>query len=243
MAKKTSEQVIALATEKISSALGKNLSALVLYGSHARGEAHVRSDINLFILVHDSAPEQLAGLLQVLPTLAKRKNRVAPPVFMTEEGFAASQDTYALEFLDMAASRRLLAGRDPFENFKPHWDGLRTEIERELRTKMMQLYRQWYLSREKVPALKALLRGSLSSFLSLLRGIVALEKRQVMAIPQARLLDEITGERGLDPTLWRRFRQVTGEKVRISARDMRALFRSYLAEVRKLTAYIDKFSV
>lgn len=241
MAKKTPEQVIALATEKISSALGKNLSALVLYGSHARGEAHTHSDINLFILVRDNAPEQLVGLLQVMPALAK--SGVAPPVLMGEEGFAASQDTYALEFVDMAASRRVLAEQDPFEEFEPHWDGLRTEIERELRTKMMQLFRQWYLSEEKTETLRSLLRGSLSSFMALLRGIVVLEKRQIMAIPHEQLLKEITGQRGLDPTLWQRFWQVARERGKISADDMRSLFRSYLAQIRKLTAYIDKFSV
>lgn len=241
MAKKTPEQIITQAAERISAALGTNLSALVLYGSHARGEAHARSDINLFILVRDSAPEQLVGLLQVLPSLAK--NRVAPPVFMGEEGFAASQDTFALEFLDMAASRRVLTGRDPFEDFEPHWDGLRTEIERELRIRMMQLYRQWYLSEEKAEALKSLLRGSLSSFLALLRGIVALETKQVTAISQERLFDEITGERGLDPALWQRFRQVTQEDIKVSADDMRVLFRSYLAEIKKLTAYVDRFNV
>ena len=241
MAKKTAEQVIAEAAERISAALGTNLSALVLYGSHARGEAHARSDINLFILVRDSAPEQLVGLLQVLPSLAK--NRVASPVFMGEEGFKASQDTFALEFLDMAASRRVLAGKDPFEDFEPHWDGLRTEIERELRVRMMQLYRQWYLSEEKVEVLNGLMRGSLSSFLALFRGIVALEKRQVTAIPQEQLIGEITGERGLDPALWQRFRQVTRENIKLSADDMRALFRSYLGEIRKLTAYVDGLNV
>lgn len=241
MAKKTPEQVIADATERIAGALGTNLSALVLYGSHAREEAHAHSDINLFILVRDSAPEQLVGLLQVLPALAKRG--VAPPVLMGEDGFAASQDTYALEFVDMAASRRVLAGRDPFDEFEPKWDGLRTEIERELRTKMMQLYRQWYLSEEKTETLKGLLRGSLSSFLALLRGIVILEKRQVMAIPHEQLLKEITGQRGLDPAQWQRFWQVARDRAKISADDMRSLFRTYLAEIRKLIAYIDKLTV
>ena len=241
MAKKTAEQIIAQATEKISAALGTNLSALVLYGSHARGEAHARSDINLFILVRDSAPEQLTGLLQAMPHLAK--NGVAPPVFMEEEGFAASQDTFALEFLDMAASHRVLAGRDPFGNFQPRWDGLRMQIERELRTKMLQLYRQWYLSEEKTEVLKSLMRGSLSSFLALLRGIVALEKKQITAISQEHLIDEITGARGLNPALWRRFHQVTREKIKVSTDDMRALFRSYLTEIRKLTMYVDKFNV
>lgn len=241
MAKKTSEQTVNEAAEKIRAALGTNLSALVLYGSQARGETHAHSDINLFVLVRDSTPDQLVGLARVFPSLAK--HGVGPPVVMSEEEFLASQDTFALEFLDMAAHRRVLAGKDPFEQFEPRWDGLRTQIERELRTKMLQLYRQWYVSEEKPETLKVLLRGSLSSFLTLLRGIVALEKKQIVVIPQEKLIDEIAGERGLDPALWRRFRQVTHGHIKIAADDMRSLFRSYLAEVKKLTAYVDKLKV
>lgn len=241
MAKKTPEQIITEATEKISSALGENLLALVLYGSHARGEAHTRSDINLFVLVRDASPDALTGLIPVMPSLVKRN--VAPLVLFGEEGFHASQDTFALEFLDIAASHRVLAGTDPFENFEPHWDGLRTEIERESRVRSMQLYRAWFVSEEKPAIIKDLLRSSLSSFLTLLRGVVALEKREVIAIPQKQLIEEISGERGLDPALWNRFWQVGRENVKVASNEMRSLFRSYLAEVRKLTVYVDKFSV
>ena len=241
MAKKTSEQTVNEAAEKIRTALGTNLSALVLYGSHARGETHAHSDVNLFILVRDSYPDQLVGLARVFPSLAK--HGVGPPVVMSEEEFRASQDTFALEFLDMATHRRVLAGKDPFEQFEPRWDGLRTQIERELRTKMLQLYRQWYVSEEKPEALKTLLRGSLSSFLTLLRGIVALEKRQAVVVPQEQFIEETAGERGLDAALWRRFREMTHGHVKIAADDMRSLFRSYLAEVKKLTAYVDKLKV
>ncbi|MFH1010356.1 MAG: nucleotidyltransferase domain-containing protein [bacterium] len=239
MAKQSSEEVISEVTEKIRGALGTNLSALVLYGSHARGEAHARSDINLLVLVRESSPDQLAGLLRVLPPLVKKG--VLAPVIMSEEEFRASQDTFALEFLDMATQRRILAGKDPFEHFEPRWDGLRTQLERELRTKMMQLYRQWVVSGEKAETLDALLRASLSSFFTLLRGIVALEKKQVIAIPQENLVEEITGQRGLDPRLWRRVWQMSRETVKMPPDELRSLFRGYLEEIRKLVAYIDRF--
>lgn len=239
MPKQSSEEILAEVTEKIRGALGTNLSSLVLYGSHARGEAHARSDINLFTLVRESSPDQLAGLLRVLPPLVKKG--VVAPVIMSEEDFRASQDTYALEFLEMAASHRMLAGRDPFEDFEPRWDGLRTELEHELRTKMIQLYRQWIVSGDKVEALAVLLRASVSSFLTLLRGIVALEKKQIIAISQEKLVEEITGERGLDPRLWRRVWQMNRETVKMAPDELRSLFRGYLEEIRKLVAYIDQF--
>jgi predicted nucleotidyltransferase len=241
VAKQKPEHIIAEAAEKITAALDTNLSALVLYGSHARGEAHARSDINLFVLVRNNSPEELIGLLQVVPALGKKN--VAPLVLFGEDGFRASQDTFALEFLDMAASRRVLAGQDPFENFTPHWNGLRTEIEREFRIRSMQLLRMWFLSAQKPAALKGLIRGSLSSFLSLLRGIVALEKKQVLSIPHEELLGEITGERGLTPELWKRFWQVAREEVKLNADDLRKLFHDYLSEIRKLTVYIDTFAM
>jgi predicted nucleotidyltransferase len=236
-----SEKVIAEVAEEIRTALATNLLSLVLYGSHARGEAHARSDVNLLILVRESDPSQLVGLLRALSPLARKG--VVAPVIMSEEEFRASQDTFALEFLDMAAQRRILAGKDPFEQFEPRWDGLRMQMERELRVKMLQLYRQWYVSEEKPETLKILLRGSLSSFLTLLRGIVALEKKQIVTIPQVKLIEEIAGERGLDATLWPRFQQVAHGDLKLSADEIRILFRSYLAEIKTLTAYVDKLKV
>ncbi len=241
MAAKKSEHIIVEAAEKITAALGTNLTALVLYGSHARGEAHARSDINLFVLVRNNSPEELAGLLQVVPALGKKN--VAPLVLFSEDGFRSSQDTFALEFLDMAASRRVLVGQDPFENFTPHWNGLRAEIERDFRVRSMQLLRMWFLSADKPAALKSLLRGSLSSFLSLLRGIVALEKKQVLSISHEKLLGEITGERGLNPERWKRFWQVSRDEVKVNTDELRSLFHDYLSEIRKLTVYIDTFTM
>jgi predicted nucleotidyltransferase len=237
--KQTSEKAIAELAEKIRVALGTNLSSLVLYGSHVRGETHARSDINLFILVRDSDPNQLVGLHRALLPVAK-KGTVAP-VIMSEDEFRASQDTFALEFSEMAALHRVLAGRDPFEDFEPRWDGLRTQLERELRVKMIQLYRHWMVSGEKPATLRALLHTSFSSFLSLLRGIVALERKQIASIPPETLTNEIAAKCGLDAALWRRFYEVSRKNVQVPAEEMRTLFRSYLTEIRKLTAYIDRF--
>jgi len=241
LAEPSSEKVILEVTEKVRGALGTNLVSLVLYGSQARGETHARSDINLFILVREKSPDQLAGLLRVLPPLVK--HGVAAPVIMSEDEFRASQDTFALEFLDMAAQRRILAGKDPFEDFEPRWDGLRLQLERELRTKMIQLQRQWMVSGEKVETLATLLRATTSSFFTLLRGIVALETKQIVAIPQEKLMEEITGQRGLDPALWRRVWEMNRGVGKTTPDELRPLFRSYLEEIGKLVAYIDRFKI
>ena len=138
--KKTLEQI----TRETEQALGNNLVSLVLYGSHARNEATAKSNINLFLMVRDSGSRDLIVLQKYMAGWLKLG--ALPPVIVEKSQFPKSFDTFALEYAEMAASRKILSGEDPFAEFHPNWPAVRDELEREARQKTISLTQQWLAS-------------------------------------------------------------------------------------------------
>ena len=65
------QKILDQITENARTALGDNLQAAILYGSHARGEAVKGSDINLLLIVRDSHANKFAPLMKVIPDWIK----------------------------------------------------------------------------------------------------------------------------------------------------------------------------
>src|SRR5712692_11281917 len=97
--------------EKLKQAAGGNLKSVVLYGSAASGDFQPKhSDLNILCVL-----ERLDGaeLAKLNPTAAwwARKGHPAPLVFTPEELHRLA-DVFAIELLDIQASRRVLDGED-----------------------------------------------------------------------------------------------------------------------------------
>src|SRR5690242_14097474 len=153
---------------KLKAAAGENLKSVVLYGSAASGEFQPQhSDLNILCVVGRlNAPE----LAKLSPTAVwwARKGHPAPLVF-TIETLLNSADVFAIELLDIKASRRVLFGEDLFDTLDVPMTLHRLQVERELRVNLIRL-RQHYLTAQ--PHRKAVLRlmtESVSTFAALFR--------------------------------------------------------------------------
>lgn len=168
------EKDLAELVEGLKLAAGANLKAVILYGSAATGEFQPRhSDLNVLCVLGRVDGAELQKLTQTSRWWEK-KGHPAPMVFAHEE-LHRSADVFAIEFLDIQKTNRVLFGENVFRDFAVPLELHRHQIERELRTNVIRLRQAYLISAKNEKTLHRLLTESVSSFIVLFRhAIVAL---------------------------------------------------------------------
>jgi predicted nucleotidyltransferase len=230
-------KVLEQVTSDTQNALGSNLISLLLYGSHARSDATERSDVNLFLVIRDGNVKSLEPLLKLVPGWMKQN--VTAPVIFEQDQLARSFDTFALEFLEMAAARQVLSGEDPFAEFTPDWQAVRWELEQEAREKTTALQRRWLASGGKDRLLRATIAQTVPGYLSILRGTLHLQRRNTVPILTLEIFDGAIHWPGFDPLVWRRLWEASKEMHFPSTAALTQLMRDYLEQARTLVRQID----
>ena len=112
--------------------LGSNILCIAEYGLAGKNHVVVVDELGYGILkvVEDSVKK-----------LAKKD---VYPLFVTTEELADGRDVFPLEFLNIMSTKRIIHGKDAFENMKFDKEHVRRELESEFRSKLLTL-RQGYL--------------------------------------------------------------------------------------------------
>jgi hypothetical protein len=140
----------------VQTALGQDLTGIVLYGSAQRGE-HVpgKSDLNLLLVFKRV---ELGSLVKISRLTRKWLGRHTPQlVCWTQAELKSAWDVFPLEFEDMAANHRVLWGEDPFKKKQGDKKNLRFQLEFELRSKLLALRGAWLQVHADARALEAFL--------------------------------------------------------------------------------------
>lgn len=150
---------------------GKNLASVVLYGSAAAGDfVPQKSDYNLLIALHKIAPEDLRNAHACIREWHKMGHPV--PVYFTVSELQNAADVFPIEFHQMETARKVLYGADVLSTLRISDEFLRHQAEYELRSKLIQLRRQYIPASASVEGLKNLMGESLSSFAALFRAVL-----------------------------------------------------------------------
>ena len=134
----------------VQEAIGENVVSIVLYGSVARGEAGIESDIDLLLVVRDGSPSYYEQLQPVLPLLRQlRQHRrwyelrakgwspeVNVMILSKQEA-----DCNRLLYLDMIEDARILMDRDSF--FQRRLQKLQIRLQ-ELQARKIRQNGNWY---------------------------------------------------------------------------------------------------
>ncbi len=224
-------------TSDAVSALGENLVTLLMYGSHPRGEARPSSDVNLMIVVSDSSAHAMSGLLA--HTQEWSKAGTAAPVVITALEFLDSQDTLALEYLDIASARKVLAGHDLFATFTPDWEIVRHALEQEARRKAIILMKRWLATAGKGRDARRIIADTIPGYIALLRSMVLYEQRRARPLHAKQVFDTMDGQRGLNPAVWRRLYAVGREYRRAASEELAELMTAYVDQSQQLMKYLD----
>ena len=152
---------------------GKNLASVVLYGSAVAGDfVPQKSDYNMLIALHKIAPEDLRNAHACIREWHKMGHPV--PVYFTVSELQNAADVFPIEFHQMEIARKVLYGTDVLSTLKISDEFLRHQAEYELRSKLIQLRRQYIPASASVEGLKNLMGESVSSFAALFRAVLLL---------------------------------------------------------------------
>lgn len=223
---------------KLKEAAGSNLRSVVLYGSAVTGEFHPKhSDLNVLCVL-----EQLDAveLEELNPTAAwwSRKGHPAPLVFSLEE-LRRSADVFAIELLDIKASRRVLFGEDFFANLDVPMNLHHAQVERELRSNLIRLRQRYLAAPPDLKTLLGLMTASVSAFATLFRHALSALGEQP---PQQKrdVLNRLAGLLGFDAAGFHTVLDVREGKRREKDVDIVATFRAYLEAVARVAHEVDR---
>jgi hypothetical protein len=167
------ERIVPEAAAELTALFGEAMRTVLLYGSAARAAFRPdSSDINLAVVAE---PLTFTHLQRVAQWWARwRRHRFAAPLLLSTSDLARSRDVFPLEFLDIHAYHRTLAGTDLFAQVAVTPECIRTQCEREVKGKLVRL-RELYLElADSVPALRRLMLDSRKTFLLVMRGLLHL---------------------------------------------------------------------
>jgi len=237
-APETPDEIIPEFTDAYQRIFGEGLISIVLYGSGARG-AYIRrrSDLNFLICLTEEGIKELDKAFKLVASW--RRRRVTTPLFMTNEYIVASLDAFPLEFLNIKLHYRVVWGKDPLKGIKINQKQLRLQVEREVKGKLLQLRGAYLTSRGWGINLAVLASQSLTALVSIFQGILYLRGKE---IPDQRgdVIKAIAAETGLAAEPFVRLLEVKEGESKPSARVMKGLMKSYIAEVSRLTTWVDK---
>ena len=222
---------------QLEAALGANLVALLVYGAAVRGAAAPDpGGIELLLIVRDATADALRPAAAAIARWVKG-DHPAPLIFSQAE-WCASADVFPIEVEDMREAHRLLRGSDPFGGVATTRADLRSQLEREVRGKLLQLRAEYAAAAADGRRLGVLLEQSAGTFFVLLRAVLRLAGRTPPAEAGA-LVAEAAAAAGLDPAVfaWVLARRAGAKTAALQPFDPVAV--RYVDAIERLAGYVN----
>ena len=216
---------------------GDDLISVILYGSAASGEyAGKHSNINIAVILKDTSLDVLSKASRILN---KRKFLIMNPVFFTEEYVKRSTDVFPIEFIDMKENHVVLYGKDVLNEINIDVKNLRFQCEQELKSKIINIKRQ-YLMTTSTFMLKNLLFKSLTSSVHILRNLVRL-KGKTPSYAKEEVLKAVVKEFDVDAAPLLTILDAKNRNARISRQEVDRLFNFLVETLENVSDKVDRF--
>jgi predicted nucleotidyltransferase len=220
---------------------GADLVSIILYGSGARGDyIPKKSDINFLIILSDEGINKLGRALKIVVKWHKR--RVSTPLFLTKSYVMTSLDTFPIEFLNLRSAYKLVYGEDILHDLSIDKHFLRLQCERELKGKLLQLRENFLESEGRNRDIVLLIAQSISTFLSLFRGVLFLKGLEVSNNNEA-ILQHMSEETGLHKSLFLDILAIKKGKKKLTKSEAVPFMESYIKEIRNLSKFVDAMEI
>jgi predicted nucleotidyltransferase len=219
-------------------AFGREVESIMLYGSAAAGEYVAgKSDINFLVML---TPAGMAKLRQAVAITEKWRPRgVQVPRVLTREYIQASLDSFPIEFLDMKLRHRVVFGVDPLADLEISPQNLRLQLERELKGNLLHLREGLLGAGFDRDVLRELLRRTIPAFAALFEAFLFLKSE---AIPPTRqeIFQKVAVLANLDGGFIAKLFHLQEKSERLYREELWKLMEDYIAQIEKLTTYIDR---
>ena len=236
MAKMTLDDLVT----QLSAVYGHDLVGVALYGSAARGE-HVakHSDLNVIVVVQRISMEHLRKEAPVARGWREAGN--PPPLTMTRAEWLGSADIFPIEYADILAHHKVLAGTLPLDGVAVELADLRMQLEHEAMSKLLRLRHAVLGAIGDDKALLQLLESSASTMLVLLRAALRLNGESPPADSLA-VCERFATRSGRPTDALARIVRHLRASDQLAPRAAAALTEQYLVFAESLVAYLDAFS-
>lgn len=171
---------------QISAGLGTRLVSLLLYGSAAREQGAGSGEpdgMNTLLIVDRADPALFAAL--AAPVRVWIGANHPPPLVLTEREWRDSADAFAVEYEDIRAGHRVLAGRDPWHGIRVQREHVRRQLEHELMGKLVHLRQAYAAEWNNGKRLSEVIAGTRAGLFTMLRAVLRLAGRPVPSTPEA----------------------------------------------------------
>ena len=222
---------------KLEAAFSGRLVSVTLYGSAATpGWSDRFSDFNVLCVVKEVTPKELGDFEPVLTWWQAQGHR--PVLLMSEEEVYNSADSFPIEFRDMQRRRKVLFGIDPIADLKVDDAHYRTQVEYELRSKLLRLRQQGAAVLSDQEQLLVLCADSVSTFCVLGRHVLTLAG---VTPPDDRreLVKQLAATLRTDLSVLETLLDIREAKAPTAPNAME-LFGRYLVSVGKLVVFVDQ---
>ncbi len=216
-----------------------NLASVILYGSAAAGDFIAQqSDYNILVALHKIGTADLRNAQACIREWVRLGNPV--PVYFTVSELQNAADVFPIEFHQMSIARKVLYGPDVLVDLNISDKFLRLQAEYELRSKLIQLRRQYIPASISVDGLKKLMADSLSSFAALFRAVLIMNGMTPPAT-KPEIVAETVKHLGIDGTPFEKIFDIrenkhTGNLDEVSANN---LFGEYMEQIEKVIDAVD----
>jgi len=233
------QQVLPQVLADLKSVFDQELRSVILYGSAAGDDFKLGlSDINLMVVVTPAGLNELGRLAAHFARWAK--DRVAPPLVLTQAEIDSSLDSFPLEFLNMLLNHEAGHGPDPLAHIEINRDDLRLQCERELKGKLFVLREAVLASGGKEDRLLKVALDSIKAFAAIFRGVLYLLGEETGSLNSYQVLEKATSRLNLRDgrvltEIWRL--RLEGKPAPGLIHD---LFRIYLAVIAEAAAMVDR---
>jgi hypothetical protein len=224
--------------ERLKEAAGRNLNAVVLYGSGVDHEFHEgHSDLNILCLLNQAGGTAMSKLRPV-GRWWWHKGHPAPLVFTIEE-LRHSADIFAIELLDIKQRHHMLLGEDFFADFDVPMALHRLQVERELRLAVVRLRQAFLRSHGRRSALAELMIASASTFATLFRhSLIALG--EAPSVSHRGATDRFAALIGFDPAAFHTVLDLREGKKATKELSHDQSFAAYLDAVTRAAEEMDR---
>ncbi|GBD92777.1 hypothetical protein BMS3Abin05_00352 [bacterium BMS3Abin05] len=235
---KTPSEIFGEFTDDFKRIFETDLTAIILYGSGAKGDyVHKKSDINFMIVLTEPGIHNLFLTFDVLKKW--RKRAVSTPLFLTKEYIESSLDSFPLEFWEMKKFHQIVYGDDVLKKIEISRSDLRLQCEREVKGKLLHLQQNFLNSEKKPHRLRALLVLSIPTFGTLFNALLYL-KNEVSPNSRKEIFVNTAGVFGLDQQVFETILKLRYENLKLKSDALLKLTQSYIEEIRKLSQFADK---
>ncbi len=216
-----------------------NLVSVVLYGSAAAGDFVPRqSDYNILVALKKIGPADLRNAQACIREWTRLGNPV--PVYFTESELQNAADVFPIEFHQMTVAHKVLFGPDVLAGLNISDKFLRLQTEYELRSKLIQLRRQYIPASASVDGLKRLMAESLASFAALFRAVLIIGG-QTPPATKPEIVAQTVKHLQIDGASFEKIFNIRENSltVKLDETSANALFGEYMEQIEKVIDAVD----